>query len=97
MSLRITFKKVQSGDTSQRIPFRQLSIDYNMDVHKDVHYQVKHRLYTPWTLQENSQSEGVYRCSHIIKVRNGSRKENTVCIVPYVAKTTKADVKMTGM
>ena len=23
----------------------QLSIDHNMDVHKDVHYQVKHRLY----------------------------------------------------
>ena len=23
--------------------------DHNMDVHKDVHYQVKHRLYMPWT------------------------------------------------
>ena len=30
-------------------PFRQLSIDHNMDVHKDVHYQVKHRLYMLWT------------------------------------------------
>ena len=30
-------------------PFWQLSVDHNMDVHKDVHYQVKHRLYTPWT------------------------------------------------
>ena len=36
---------LQSGDTGQR----QLSIDHNMDVHKDVHYQVKHRLYIPWT------------------------------------------------
>ena len=27
-------------------PFWQLSVDHNMDVHKDVHYQVKHRLYT---------------------------------------------------
>ena len=34
----------------QQIPFWQLSIDHNMDVHKDVHYQAKHRLYiTPWT------------------------------------------------
>ena len=32
-----------------RYPFWQLSIDHNMDVHKDVHYQVKHRLYMPWT------------------------------------------------
>ena len=30
-------------------PFWQLSIDHNMDVHKDVHYQLKHRLYIPWT------------------------------------------------
>ena len=26
-------------------PFRQLSIDHNMDVHKDVRYQVKQILY----------------------------------------------------
>ena len=30
-------------------PFWQLSIDHNMNVHKDVHYQVKNRLYMPWT------------------------------------------------
>jgi len=30
-------------------PFWQLQIDYSMDVHKDVHYQVKHRLYMTWT------------------------------------------------
>ena len=29
-------------------------IDHNMDAHKDVYYQVKHRLYM--SLQENSQS-----------------------------------------
>ena len=40
---------MQSGDTGQQIPFWQLSIDHNMDVHKDVRYQVKHRLYMPWT------------------------------------------------
>ena len=41
---------IQSCDTGQRIPFWQLSINYNMDVHKDVQvYQVKHRLYMPWT------------------------------------------------
>ena len=45
-----------------RCPFWQLSIDHNMDVHNDVHYQVKHRWYMPWTsslsntrsLQENN-------------------------------------------
>ena len=30
-------------------PFWQLSIDDNINVHKDVHYQVKHRLHMPWT------------------------------------------------
>ena len=30
-------------------PFWQLSIDNNVDVHKDVYYQVKNRLYMPWT------------------------------------------------
>ena len=30
-------------------PFRQLQIDYSVDVHKDFHYQVKHRLYVTWT------------------------------------------------
>ena len=30
-------------------PFWQLSINHNMDIHKDVHYQVKHTLYMPWT------------------------------------------------
>ena len=28
------------GDTGQQIPFWQLSMDHNMDVHKDVHLQV---------------------------------------------------------
>ena len=40
---------LQSGDIGQRQPFWQLSIDYNMDVNKDVHYQVKRRLFMPWT------------------------------------------------
>ena len=31
--------------TGQQMPFWQLSIDHNMDVH----YQVKHRFYMPWT------------------------------------------------
>ena len=26
-------------------PFWQLSFDHNMDVHKDVHFQLRHRLY----------------------------------------------------
>ena len=30
-------------------PSWQLSIDHNMDVYKDVQYQVKHRLYMSWT------------------------------------------------
>ena len=41
---------MQSCDTGQQIPFLKLSIDYNMDVHKDEQYQVQHRLYMPWTL-----------------------------------------------
>ena len=40
---------MQSGNTGQRMPLLKLSIDLNMDVHKDAHYQVKHRLYMPWT------------------------------------------------
>ena len=32
-----------------RYTFWQLSIENNKDVHKDVHYQVKHRLYMPLT------------------------------------------------
>ena len=40
---------LQSVDTGQQIPFRQLSIDHNMDVHKVVHLQIKHRLYMLWT------------------------------------------------
>ena len=49
-SMSCTFEPViQSGDTGQHIPFWQLSFDHNMDVHKGVHYQVKHRLYMPWT------------------------------------------------
>ena len=63
-----------------RCPFWQLSIDHNMDLHNDVHYQVKHRWYIPWTssisnarslqenngwsLQENSQSECAHYCNH---------------------------------
>ena len=61
-------------------PFWQLSIDHKMDVHNDVHYQVKHRWYMPWTsslsnarslqennawsLQENIQSDCAHYCSH---------------------------------
>ena len=62
---------LQSGDTGQRIPFWQLSIDHNMDVHKDFHLQVKHRLCLGQLginarLQENSQSEHTFYYSHII-------------------------------
>ena len=35
-------------------PFCQLSINLNMDVHKDVHYQVKHRWYMPEHLARNA-------------------------------------------
>ena len=41
---------IQSGDTGWRMLFlTAVNIDhtYNMDVHKDVHYQGKHRL--SWT------------------------------------------------
>ena len=31
------------GETGRRMLFWQLSIDHNMDVHKNVYYQVKHR------------------------------------------------------
>ena len=40
---------IQSDDTVSEYPFRQLSINYNMDVNKGLHYQVNHRLYMPWT------------------------------------------------
>ena len=40
------FSQVTSGSG---YPFWQLSIDNNMDVSKDVYYQVKHRLYMLWT------------------------------------------------
>ena len=41
---------IHSGDTGQGIPFlTAVNIDHNMDVHKDVYYQVKHRLYMSWT------------------------------------------------
>ena len=62
-------------------PFWQLAIDHNTDVHNDVHYQVKHWWYMPWTsswsnarslqennawsLQENSQSECAHYCNHM--------------------------------
>jgi len=38
---------IQSGDTGQQIPFLTVVniIDHNMDVHEDVQYQVKQRLY----------------------------------------------------
>ena len=40
---------IQSCDIGQWYPFWQLSIDHNIDVHKDVHYQIKHTLYMSWT------------------------------------------------
>ena len=43
---------IQSFDIGQRIPFLTGSIDHNMYVHKDDHYQVKHRLYKPWTASQ---------------------------------------------
>ena len=35
-----TWACITVGDTGQRIPFWQLSMDHNMDVHKDVHLLV---------------------------------------------------------
>ena len=61
---------IQSSDTGQRIPFSTaVSHDHNMDVHRII-------LETDWiclghlasnagSLQENSQSERAYYCSHI--------------------------------
>ena len=72
-SMSCTFELWYSQVTLvSRCPFWQLAIDHNMDVHNDVHYQVKHRLYMPWTsslsnarsLQENSQSDCAHCCSH---------------------------------
>ena len=40
---------IQSCDIGQWYPFWQLSIDHNINVHKDVHYQIKHTLYMSWT------------------------------------------------
>ena len=39
---------LQLGDTGQRIPFLTAVNTITWMVHKEVHYQVKHRLYTPW-------------------------------------------------
>ena len=81
-SMSCTFELWYSQVTLvSRCPFWQLSIDHNMDVHNDVHYQVKHRWYMPWTsslsntrslqennawsLQENSQSDCTHYCSHM--------------------------------
>ena len=48
-SMSCTLEPVkQSGDTGQRVPFLKATnknTDQNMNVYKDVHYQVKHRLY----------------------------------------------------
>ena len=46
---RILEPAIQSFDIGQRIPFLTGSIDH---VHKDDHYQVKHRLYKPWTASQ---------------------------------------------
>ena len=43
---------IQSFDIGQRIPFLTGSIDHSMYVHKDDNYQVKHRLYKPWTASQ---------------------------------------------
>ena len=46
-SVRCTFEPmIQPCHTGQRVPFWQLSIGHNIDVH----YQVEHRLYMSWTL-----------------------------------------------
>ena len=37
------------NDTGQWIPGGFLTAVNRQDVHKEVHYQVKHRLYIPWT------------------------------------------------
>ena len=40
---------IHSGATVSGYPFWKPSFDHNMDVHKDVYYQVRHRLYMLWT------------------------------------------------
>ena len=34
---------LQSGDTDQWLPFLTAVNQHNVDLHKDIHYQVKHR------------------------------------------------------
>ena len=82
---RITFKKLVTSMSCQmspqyshvtlvsRYPFWQPSVDRNMDVHEDIHYQVNtdciclwHVASNAWSLQEYSQSERAYYCSHIM-------------------------------
>ena len=90
---QITFKKHVTSMSCQmslqyshvtlvsRYPFWQPSVDHNIDVHEDVHYQVNTDCIclghvasnvqslqenNAWSLQENSQSECAYYCSHIM-------------------------------
>ena len=90
---QITFKKHVTSMSCQmslqyshvtlvsRYPFWQPSVDHNIDVHEDVHYQVNTDCIclghvasnvwslqenNAWSLQENSQSEHAYYCSHIM-------------------------------
>ena len=77
-------------------PFCQLSINLNMDVHKDVHYQVKHRWYMPehltrnaWSLQENSQSERAHYCCHIINTLNDSSLGKQLILFPDTLKNIR--------
>ena len=95
MSIRITFKKISlvtlvSGylfDSCQfTITWMSIRMSTIMKLNTDC-ICLGHLASKAWSSQENSQSERAYHCSHIIKTRNGSRKENTVSIVPYVTKT----------
>ena len=54
-----------------------------MDIHKDVHYQVKHLASNARSLQENSQSERAHYCSHVISyIDHPSLKIWEICEEP---------------
>ena len=77
---------IQPDGTGQRIPFWQLLIGHEMDVHQIVHC-LGHLDRNTRSLLENSQSQPAYYCSHTIKwhigiflgVRERNRGWGTAC------------------
>ena len=65
-------------------PFWQLPIYHNMDVQKDVHYQVKHRLYIPWT---PTNSDKLYSN----RVTSDKKRIHTPPLSPQRAKKVVSD------